>query len=199
MQGQERVRTLSVQRPQPHTTNPWKEEEDKTVGDKNERADHANRKALALLLKSSCSSPSNTGSLRSFQRDTEKGTKLLRHWEVLQRGGADECLWATTALRVTRAGTYGKGNAPLKGCIGLLLILNSMHNSATDRRWARLHSKTPPAPKPALLTTLSSSLMCESAAEHHTAAQYSKTSRTKPRPSLVTGLGARSVTSQLAA
>ena len=26
--------TLSVQRPQPHTTNPWKEEKDKTVGDK---------------------------------------------------------------------------------------------------------------------------------------------------------------------
>ena len=26
--------TLSAQRPQPHTTNPWKEEKDKTVGDK---------------------------------------------------------------------------------------------------------------------------------------------------------------------
>ena len=47
------------------------------------------------------------------------------------------------APRVKRAGTYGKGNAPLKGCIGLLLILNSMHKSATDRRWARLQSKTP--------------------------------------------------------
>ena len=34
VQGRERVRTLSVQRPQPHTTNPWKEEKDKTVGDK---------------------------------------------------------------------------------------------------------------------------------------------------------------------
>ena len=34
--------TLSVQRPQPHTTSPWKEEKDKTVGDKKERADHAN-------------------------------------------------------------------------------------------------------------------------------------------------------------
>ena len=43
--------TLSVQRPQPHTTNPWKEEKDKTVGEKRERANHANRKALALLLK----------------------------------------------------------------------------------------------------------------------------------------------------
>ena len=31
-------------------------------------------------------------------------------------------------------GTYCKGNAPLKGCIVLLLILNSMHNTATDRR-----------------------------------------------------------------
>ena len=29
--------TLLVQRPQPHTTNPWKEEKDKTIGDKKER------------------------------------------------------------------------------------------------------------------------------------------------------------------
>ena len=36
MQGRERVKTLlSVQRPQPHTTNIWKEEEDKIVGDTN--------------------------------------------------------------------------------------------------------------------------------------------------------------------
>ena len=48
MQGRERVRTLSVQRPQLHTTNPWKEE-DKMVGDKKERADHANRKAFAYI------------------------------------------------------------------------------------------------------------------------------------------------------
>ena len=40
VQGRERVRTLSVQRPQPHTTNPWKEEEYKTVGDKKERGKH---------------------------------------------------------------------------------------------------------------------------------------------------------------
>ena len=53
--------------------------------------------------------------------------------------------------------TYGKGNAPLKGCIVLLLILNNMHKTATDRRWASLHSKTPPAKKPAPLTTLSNS------------------------------------------
>ena len=68
----ENENTLSVQRPQPHTTNPWKKEKDKTVGDKRERADHANRKALALLLKPASPTPSNTGSLRSFQRDTER-------------------------------------------------------------------------------------------------------------------------------
>ena len=71
--------TLSVQRTQPHTTNPWKEEKDKTVGDKKERADHANRKALALLLKPASPTPSNTGSLRSSQRHTERDTKLLRY------------------------------------------------------------------------------------------------------------------------
>ena len=58
--------TLSVQRPQPHTTNPWKEEKDKTVGYKKERADHANRKAVALLLKPASPTPLNTASLRSF-------------------------------------------------------------------------------------------------------------------------------------
>ena len=51
--------TLSVQRPQPHTTKQWNEETDKTVGDKKERADHANRKALALLLKPASPTPSN--------------------------------------------------------------------------------------------------------------------------------------------
>ena len=80
MQGRERVRTLSIQRPQPHTTNPWKkEEEDKIVGDTIERADHDNRKALALLLKPASLTPSDTGSLRSSQRDTERGTKVLRY------------------------------------------------------------------------------------------------------------------------
>ena len=57
----------------------WKEEKGKIVGDTKERADHAKRKALALLLKSASPTPSNTGSLRSFQRDTERGTKVLRY------------------------------------------------------------------------------------------------------------------------
>ena len=34
MHGRERVRTLSIRRPQPHTTYPWKEEKEKIVGDK---------------------------------------------------------------------------------------------------------------------------------------------------------------------
>ena len=78
--------TLSVQRPQRHTTNPWKDEKDKTVGDKKERADHANRKALALLLKPASPTRSNTGSVRLFQRDTERGCVItdLLYWKKIQ-------------------------------------------------------------------------------------------------------------------
>ena len=75
-------------------------------------ANNANRKALALLLKPANPTPSNTGSLTSFQGDTEKGTKVLRYWKVLQRGSANECLWATKAPLETLSGTCGKGNAP---------------------------------------------------------------------------------------
>ena len=141
----------------------------KIVGDKKERANHANRKALALLLKPASSTPSTTGSLRSFQRDTERGTNVAILRSPTTRRRERLPMSNQSSIRGTRAGTYGRGTATLKGCIGLLLILNNMHNSATDRRWARLHSKTPPARKPAFLTTLFSSLRCESAAEHHTA------------------------------
>ena len=68
-----------------------------------ERGDYSIRKALALLLKPASSTPSNAGSLRSFQWDTGRGTKVLRCWEVLLWGGANECQWATKAPRVTRA------------------------------------------------------------------------------------------------
>ena len=53
-----------------------------------DRAVKANKKALALLLKPASPTPSNTGSARSFQRDTESGTKVPRYCEVLQRGRA---------------------------------------------------------------------------------------------------------------
>ena len=87
------------------------------------------------------------------------------------------------APRITLDGTYGKDNAPLRGCILLLLILNSLHNTATDRRWARFHFNTSPAKTPALLTILSSNLRCGLAAEQDTAEQYSKTGRTKVKRS----------------
>ena len=48
----------------------------------------ANKKALALLLKPASPTQSNTGLARSFQRDTERGIKVLLYYEVLQRGGA---------------------------------------------------------------------------------------------------------------
>ena len=78
--GREWGHSISPKTPTPHNQ-PWKEEKDKTVRDKKERADHANKKVLVLLLKPGSPTPSNTGSLRSFQRDTESGTKLLRYWK----------------------------------------------------------------------------------------------------------------------
>ena len=90
---------------------------------------------------------------------------------------------AITAPRVTRTGTYGTGRAPYKGCIGLHLILYSIHNTEIDRRCARSHANTPPVKKLAPLTTRSSSLKCVSAAEHQTAEQYSKTGKKKPKAS----------------
>ena len=46
------------------------------------------KKALARLLKPASPTPSNTGSARVFQRDTERRTKVVQYCEVLQRGGA---------------------------------------------------------------------------------------------------------------
>ena len=45
---------------------------------------------------------------------------------------------AITAQRITRTGTYGTERAPQRGCIGLHLILYSIHNNATERRCARI-------------------------------------------------------------
>ena len=53
-----------------------------------DRAAYANKEALALLLKPTSTTPSKTGLARSFQRDTEKGIKVLLYCKVLQRGGA---------------------------------------------------------------------------------------------------------------
>ena len=61
-----------------------------------------------------------------------------------------------------------------------VLILNSIHSTATDRRRAMSQSNILPVRNRPPLTTRSSGLRCASAAEHHTAEQYSKTGRTKP-------------------
>ena len=50
-----------------------------------DRAALAN-KVLALLLKPTSPTQSNTGSTRLFQRVTESGIKIMRYCEVLQRG-----------------------------------------------------------------------------------------------------------------
>ena len=86
---------------------------------------------------------------------------------------------AITPPRITSTGIYGTGRAPQRGCIGLYLILYSIHNIATERRCARSQSNTPPVKKLAPLTTRFSSLRCVSAAEHQTAEQYYKTFKTK--------------------
>ena len=65
------------------------------------------KKALAVLLKPSCPRPSNTGSARSFHRDTERERKVLRYCEVLQLCGSQLYRCATKVLRVTHTGTYG--------------------------------------------------------------------------------------------
>ena len=82
-----------------------KVEKGKIVEDKKEKSNQANKKALDLLLKPANPTLSNTGSTRSFQRDTEREIKVLRYCEVLQRGGAKVYRCAIKAPRETRTGT----------------------------------------------------------------------------------------------
>ena len=146
---------------------------------KKERATRPTKR-IGPALEPTNPTPSNTGSTISFQRDTERRIKVLWYCEVLRRGGAKVYRCAIKAPRVTRTGTSGTGRAPQSGCFGLHLILYSIHSTATDRRWERLQLSTPAAKNQAPLTTRSSSLRCVSAAEHHTAEQYSKIGKTKP-------------------
>ena len=82
-----------------------KEEKGEIVEDKKGESNYTNKKALDLLLKPTNPTPSNTGSTISFQRDTERGIKVLRFCEVLQRGGAKVYRCAIKAPRVTWTGT----------------------------------------------------------------------------------------------
>ena len=74
MQGWERaINTLSVRRPQPHNTNPQNERRERQNSRIQKVSEQqANKKALALLMKPASPTPSNTGSLRSFHRDTDQ-------------------------------------------------------------------------------------------------------------------------------
>ena len=54
-----------------------KDEKGKSVGDKKGASSMTNKKALALLLKRTCPTPWNTGSLRLFHRATDRGIKIL--------------------------------------------------------------------------------------------------------------------------
>ena len=82
-----------------------KEEKGRIVEDKKWESNWAYKKALDLLLKPASPTPSNTGSTRSFQRETDRRIKVLRYCEVLQRGGAKVYRCAIKAPRVTRTGT----------------------------------------------------------------------------------------------
>ena len=59
--------------PKPHATNPWKEQKGKIVGDEKKEQIRPTGKHWLWLLKPVRPTPSNTGLLRSFQRDTERG------------------------------------------------------------------------------------------------------------------------------
>ena len=105
--GRERLIPHQSKDPSPTIpTHRMKEENGKTVGDKKGASSHANKKALALLVKPASPTPSNTESPTSFRRETDRTIKLLRYCEVLQRGGAKVYQYAP---RLTRTGKDSSG------------------------------------------------------------------------------------------
>ena len=85
------IYTLSVRRPPAPQYHPIdrKKRKGKIVEDySRDRAGWANKKALALLLKPASPTSSNIGLTRSFQRDNERGIKVLLYCKVLPLGGA---------------------------------------------------------------------------------------------------------------
>ena len=85
------IYTQSVQRSQPYNTNIKKERRERENKDKRERAAYAKIKAMALLLKPANPIPSNTGSARSFNRDTERGLKYCDVGAVRRRTSIPMC------------------------------------------------------------------------------------------------------------
>ena len=93
--GSARLRESDIHLISPKTTAPQYQSIDrnkrkgKRVEDySRDRAAYANKEALTLLLKPASPTPSKTGLARSFQRDTEKGKKVLLYCNILQRDGA---------------------------------------------------------------------------------------------------------------
>ena len=97
-------------------TNPWKEEEDKIVRDKKERADHANRKALALFLKPPIPHLKHgvTKIVPKIHREGHKGSAILRSPTTRKGERVPMSNQSTTS---STHGTYGKGNAPRKDAL----------------------------------------------------------------------------------
>ena len=88
--------TLSVQRPQPHTTNPWKEKKEKTVGDKKRKSRSCQQESIGSALET-CQSHTIkhrvTKIVPKRHRDGHKASAILRS---STRGGANECIWGTS-------------------------------------------------------------------------------------------------------
>ena len=105
------IDTLSVQIPQPHNTNPQKERRERENSRRRRRSKQLMPMiALALILKRSCLTPLNTGSERLFNRDTERGIKVL--WTVVLQGSAvSSCI---SILMYDQTGTYGTDQSSIK-------------------------------------------------------------------------------------
>ena len=155
--GSARLRESDVDPMSPKTPAPQyqlidrKKRKGKIVEDySRDRAAQANTKTLTLLLKPASPSPSNTGSARSFQRDNERGTKVLRYSGLLfpahgpsgmilhHSPFCSEVAHRYTDVRpdhrvCTRAGTYGSGSASLSWLFVLHRILYSIQRTATDQ------------------------------------------------------------------
>ena len=109
-----------------HTTNPWKVEKKETAGDK---------KCIdtKIVVKSNWDEHNGSAVLRS------PAARRIEQTSAYEKSTTRNTHW-----------TKDKFNAILRGCIEVLWILNSIHSTATDRRWAKFNSKTPPDEKTAI-------------------------------------------------
>ena len=131
-------------------------------------------------MKPASPTPSNMGSPTSSHTDTDRRIKVLRGSAVRKRISVPMCDHST-ACNPHRNIRHRWSTIKRVHRLHLILYSDIIHNTATDQRYAWSQSNTHLVKKLAPLTTRSSSLRCESAAEHYTMEQYSITGRTKPR------------------